>query len=475
MNKKLPGGAIALMVAVVVLAAGLFFYRLGVEPFQDYDEATYVEVVKESTIQNGFPSLHFLGVNYFRKPPLLFWLVGASESLIPQTELAARVPAALAGFLTVLVVMGLVFMATGNGYAAGFGGAVLLATGAFLEPSRDVRFDTLAALFNMLAVLAFFKARANRMWLIWLGVLIGLGIMSKGPLVIYALAAIFAAVTILREWKVFTHPYIWGGVAALLAIVLPWHMYETVRFGAAFWHEYVGVQVLERVTAPLFTVGTDNNGYLSYLAWFAAPWSEIFILILGIYPLIHKRLSVETRAWYLSSVVGVASVLVICLVTQTKAITYLIPLYPFLAVAVTVGGHAFVSQLTAREKKAVSVFAMLCLSLGLWYSAYNGFHINPDFTPELSLAQEEKTIGLYLAAVHAPTFYVYNTMTLGSVMFYSGIVQPPWLGPSSNPAPGSHVLYQTKDKSSLEKTYTSVRFSPVVSGSALTLAEVLSR
>ncbi len=475
MNKKLPRGAIALIIAVVVLAAGLFFCRLGVEPFQDYDEATYVEVVKESTIHNGFPSLHFLGVNYFRKPPLLFWLMGASESVIPQTELAARIPAALAGFLTVLVVMGLVFMATGNGYAAAFGGAVLLATGAFLEPSRDVRFDTLAALFNMLAVLAFFKARTNRTWLIWLGVFIGLGIMSKGPLVIYALAAILAAAATLREWKIFTHPYVWGGIAALLAIVLPWHIYETVGFGAAFWQEYVGVQVLERVAAPLFRVGTDNNGYLSYLAWFAAPWSELFVLILGIYPFVYKRLSVETRAWYLSSVAGVASVLIICLVTQTKAITYLIPLYPFLAVAVTVGGYAFVSHLAMREKQIISVFAMVCLSLGLWYSAYNGFHVNPDFAPELSLAQEEKTVGLYLAAVHAPIFYVYNTMTLGSVMFYSGIVQPPWLGPSSNPTPGSYVLYQTKDKSSLEKAYPSVRFSPVVPGSSLMLAEVLSR
>ncbi len=463
------------MAAVVVLSGVLFFYRLGAEPFQDYDEATYAEVVHESFTNHDFLSLHFLGVNYFRKPPLLFWLMGASQTIMPDVQTADRMPAAAAGFLAVIVVMMIVYAVTGNGYAAAFGGGILLATSAFLEPAREVRFDTLASLLDMLALYAFFKARTRRVWLIWLGAFLGLAILAKGPLVLYAIAAIVAVAPYLREFRIFRHSYAWGGLAALLLIVLPWHIYETVKFGLAFWHEYVGVQVLDRVAGQLFIVSTTNSGYFAFLAWFAAPWSELFLASILFYPFLRHHMTRELRAGYIAALAGAGSVLAICLITQTKAISYLIPLYPFMAVALAIMSFALVQHMKKNERLALCCLGVALLAIGLGYSIYNGFHLNPDYGPEVSLAYEEQAIGNYLRAAHAPTFYVYNVTTLGSVMYYNGIVQPPWLSAYSHPAPGSYVLYNTRDAQKLTAEYPSVQFVPVVSESVLTLAEVRSR
>ena len=70
-------------------------------------------------------------------------------------EAAARLPSALSGLILIVVVMLLVYEATGNAYGAAFGGAILLTTSAFIEPARQVRFDILVSLWILLAVYAF--------------------------------------------------------------------------------------------------------------------------------------------------------------------------------------------------------------------------------------------------------------------------------------------------------------------------------
>lgn len=472
-SRFIASGFVAIIV-VLVLSVCFFFFRLDKLPLQDYDEATYAEVVAESFQTHDFLSFHFLGLDYFRKPPLLFWLMGADNLVIHEVEFADRLPSALAGVLAVAAVMLLVFVATGDGYAAAFGGGILLAVSAFVESTRQVRFDTLVTLFDLLAIYTFYKALQNRKWFLLYGACIGLAIMSKGPLVLYALVPSLVIAATLNEWRWLKDPYFWGGVGIAVLIVFPWHIYETLKFGMAFWDQYLGEQVYSRVTESLFAVPTTNATYLQYLFILAAPATLPLCISILLLPYLYWKFTREERALYFAALSACVTILLVCILTQTKATTYLIPLYPFEAVAVGIAGWRIVQVANIRLKYILVALGVLLIVVGMYstvsFSLYQTVFNNVD----VELTSEEKNIGSYLHLVHAPTFYVYNTTTLGTIMFYSGIKQPIWIVDRQVLPPGTYLLYHTAEAQHLQGAYPKMKLKPVVYGPSLTLGVVAS-
>jgi 4-amino-4-deoxy-L-arabinose transferase-like glycosyltransferase len=467
MKDKPHAAGVALIIIVLGISSFLLLYKLGSEPLQDYDEATYAEITAESLASHNFLSFTFLDQPYFNKPPLIFWLMAGMREVVTQTEVAARLPSAVSGILLIAVVMLLVFEVSGNIYIAAFGGAMLAATSSFIEPAREVRLDILVSLFIVLSVYAFMRALEDRRWFLWFGVFVGLGVLAKGPIELFAIVAVLGAACAYRRFNWLLDPYFWGGVGMSLLVALPWHIYETIKFGELFWDEYIGSQVIARIQEPLFTTGPTNFEYIQYLFTFAAPWAVAFCVGCIATPILWKKLSVKERALLLASIVGVLAVLVVCIITKTKAISYLIPLYPFMALALAMmvlGTSRF------RILYIKTVLTLLCaglLAVGFWLSVYNGFHINTYYETEVALAKEEKTIGELLLARHAPQFYIYDTTMLGSVMYYSHLVTPVFV--STSIPRGVYLLYNTADLQKLETAFPDLHLASVYQGTYLSL------
>ena len=87
----------------LALAFGLLLgFRLGSYPFDNPDEGRNVEIPREMLATGDWVTPRLDGVNYFEKPPLMYWAVGASMQLFGPNEWATRaVPAlfALGGVL----------------------------------------------------------------------------------------------------------------------------------------------------------------------------------------------------------------------------------------------------------------------------------------------------------------------------------------------------------------------------------------
>lgn len=461
---------VALIIFVLLISSFLLLYKLGSEPLQDYDEATYAEVTSENLASHHFLSFTFLDLPYFNKPPLLFWLMDISKEVVPQTEAAARLPSALSGILLIAALMLLVYEATQNAIAGSFGGAILATTAAFIEPARQARFDILVSLFTILSVYAFLRALDDRRWFLWFGAFVGLGVLTKGPIELYAVIAVLGMAVVYRRWRWFLDPYFWCGVGISLLIALPWHIYETFKFGEQFWDAYFGTQILARIQQPLFVTGPTNTQYLQYLFGFAGPWAAVFCAGLVATPLIWKKLPLKERGLLAASITGVFAVLFVCLVTQTKAISYLIPLYPFMALGLVVMILGISRFRIDGLRTLLAIICGACLLLGFQSSINNGFHISGYYASEVALANEEKTIGETLLADHAPEFYIFDTTTLGSVMYYSHLVQPIFMS-SSTPLPtGAYLLYQTSELQKLETTYPQTHLASVYQGTDLSLA-----
>ena len=115
--------------------------------------------------------------------------------------------------------------------------------------------------------------------------------------------------------------------------------------------------------------------------------------------------------------------------------------------------------------------SLIFLSYGFYLSVYNGFHINSYYTSEDSLAGQEKTIAQILIADRAPTFYTYDTTTLGSIMFYSGLIRPVEIDIGTKVPVGSYVLFPALKEAPLEATYPNEKLISLYEGATLELGK----
>jgi len=199
---------------VLVAMTLLVFVRLGATDLWPPDEPRYALIAEElRTMEHGprgLVLLHLQGAPYTQKPPLFYWLAAAAGAPLGRvTEFAARLPSALAGLATVAatIAIGTLLFGRGTGTLAGL---LLATTFDWSYRARTVQLDTLLALFETTAILAFWRIEAawreapgppgHQAWreapgppghearlaarrrnLVWLHTSLALAVLTKGP------------------------------------------------------------------------------------------------------------------------------------------------------------------------------------------------------------------------------------------------------------------------------------------------------
>ncbi len=187
---------------VLIAAALLVFVRLGAADLWPPDEPRYALVAEELRAMKqgprGLVLLHLHGAPYTQKPPLFYWLAAAAGAPLGRvTEFAARLPSAVAGVATIAatIAIGTLLFGRGTGTLAGL---LLATTFDWSYRARTVQLDTLLALFETTAILAFWRIEAarreapgpldresrlgaRRRNLVWLHASLALAVLAKGP------------------------------------------------------------------------------------------------------------------------------------------------------------------------------------------------------------------------------------------------------------------------------------------------------
>jgi 4-amino-4-deoxy-L-arabinose transferase-like glycosyltransferase len=471
-----------LIAVVLISSALLLLYKLGHEAFYDYDEATYAEITHESLTNGNYFAVTYLNTPYFRKPPLLFWLTDISNELIPNIEYATRLPSALAAILLIGIVMLVCFEASGSLGAALLGGMILATTSAFMESAREVRFDTLVALFITATFYAFLRATRSpqqQKWYLAAGIFFGFAILAKDVLAAFAGVAALAYVLLERRADFFRSKYFWGGAALTLLVVAPWHLYETLRYGEVFWDSYLGTEVFSRVTTNIFGsgFGPTNADYISYFFTFPAPWTELFCALIILFPFFYLKTNKKLRRVIVSSAITVATILLIVIFAHTKALSYLIPAYPFIAIAVAlaIAGLYKLSNLFIRIGMCIVITACLLFAVGL--TMQNSLHISPYYAYRLEYSFEEMHIGEMIKASGAnPLVYTYNDSDFGTILYYSQLPATKnqyinLLSDSSEVIAGS-LVFTNSSAQEIAKQFPAHSFTPLYQGAYISLLRI---
>ena len=408
--------SVILCVIVACLASGLFLFRLGNEAIQDYDEGIYAQVINNTAQSGDFLTLKKDGP-WFEKPPLYIWEAMVSEKIFSSPELAMRLPAALAGILTVILIMLIAYEISSSGYLAAASGLILTLTPAFIEAGRQIRFDVPVTAFIVFSIYCFIKGQQNKKWWLGIGIGIALGVMMKSVIGFFPLLFIILWSIIYKKFDWLRNLYFWLGAFLGLAILLPWHIYESIKYGNLFWNNYFLYHIVNRFEQNILGGGFSNFNYLHYLWVFDTPWIVLFII--GVWFLFKERKDEKFKPFWVFALF-VLFIFLIFGIAQTKLPYYLIPAFPFIALTVAFLLYRWLEKCNDFQKQILIVAIVLIFSAGFANTIYGGFHFEKDVYLGQLFAKEEKQIGTILLSYPiSEKTYTYKYLYWDTIRYYA--------------------------------------------------------
>jgi 4-amino-4-deoxy-L-arabinose transferase-like glycosyltransferase len=353
-------------IGVLGLALVLLFYRLGDGSLHEWDEAIYAQVAKEMVLADTWMNLTWNGTPFLHKPPLCFWLTALTYKMIGVSEFAARLWPAIFGFG--IVVLTFVLGVRIRSWVVGVTAALLLLVvdqgyyghwWNFLSLSRVGMLDTALTFWIMVALLLVWEAERRPGLILLIGLPVGMAVMTKAwP---GFLAAAIPLVFWLIAGRLGSSAMVFWAIAALSAVMvmLPWHLWQYALHGPPFLHEYVGVNLTDR----LFQAFEGNTGepldYLDLLRRGFSIWGYLWPLAYA-WAAWKAFARGDRRSWML--LVWITFPLLLFSVAQTKLGWYISMVYPAIALLLAV---ALAELLTERSALALVAAVMLACCLRL--------------------------------------------------------------------------------------------------------------
>lgn len=270
-------------VILAVLAFFSFFFAIGSYPLFDNNEGLYASIAKFMLLHKEFIIPHLNCVPYIEKPPLLYWLLAGSFSLLGFTALAARLVTATSA---ALICVAIVFFAKKIKQSPiGIYSALIFASSIGVSIiARMVYFDMLFTLLISCTLFClFYWYEYNKVGVLRIAYcFLGLAILTKGLVALVLILGSFILFLILEKnlrhlYKVFD-PL---GIALFLAIVLPWHIAAMIKHQDFFRH-----YIIEEHFLRFFNQREPHdyyNGpiyyYLPRIMIYLLPWSFFMPLI----------------------------------------------------------------------------------------------------------------------------------------------------------------------------------------------------
>lgn len=354
------------MVLLIAIFGILFGFRLGSSPLANPDEGRYAEIPREMLASGDWITPRLDGVNYFEKPPLMYWITGASLKFFGPSEWSTRSGPALFALLGGL----LTYAATRrqHGRGAGWAAAIVLGTSLlYFGLSRILILDMAVSVLMSAALFCFILGVGEapgrrRRWLLYgLYASMALATLTKGLIGFLVTGAVmFAWLLVFNQWKRLLPLYLPTGAALFLAIAAPWHVLAALH-NDTWAHRYFVYEHWERFT----TTAASRPGpwwyfipvvLLGLFPWTGFLWPAMRDLLRGGWAARKEN----AESWFF--VTWAAFIFLFFSKSHSKLIPYILPIFPALASLI---GAWIVRALSERGwperlRGGFGVFSFLC-------------------------------------------------------------------------------------------------------------------
>ena len=262
---------------IIAAASVLFFHSLGKAHLFDWDEINFAESAREMIATDNYMQVQINYEPFWEKPPLFFWMQVASMKVFGVNEFAARLPNAVCGVLTLLVLFSIGRRLHNEQFAFWW---VLIYAGTFL-PHMYFKSGIIDPWFNLFIFLGiyflgnFLSAKEERKKvlkpLLLSAFFTGLGILTKGPVALLVVLLTYALFLFFNRGKglaALKHYLLWG--LGVLAVTLLWFGLEIAQHGWWFVNEFITYQVRLAKTKD-----AGHGGFLLY---------HFVVVLIGCFP-----------------------------------------------------------------------------------------------------------------------------------------------------------------------------------------------
>lgn len=321
-----------LLMILIVISGALIFVGLGRNHLIPWDEAIYAKVAKNMVVNNDYLVLHWdsLVKGWFEKPPLYMWMMAGLMKLIGFNSWAARIPSAVFGFSTVILVY---FMGKKmfNKTTAFISSLALTTTIQFLYYSRTSMLDVTTTFFITLALYLYWQSKRSEKVYLWVlsGVSTGLAVMTKGivgllPFLVMGLYELSLIVFYKQKInKKLILNYLLMFISFSL-ISLPWHAVMYKMFGQSFIDKYFLYHVWDRATVAIEDKGNPFFWYFIVMKVSMRVW---FIVLLLALPFSFFKIYKKDKK-YLFLTIWALIVFLFFSIAKSKLVWYITPIYP---------------------------------------------------------------------------------------------------------------------------------------------------
>jgi 4-amino-4-deoxy-L-arabinose transferase-like glycosyltransferase len=356
MKRRHGSWAVLIALWLLILLMALF-----TRPLLPVDETRYASVAWEMWSHGDFlvPTLN--GEPYSHKPPLFFWLIHAGWWLFGVHEWVLRVIAPVIALLVLIASANLSRQLwPGDVTAAGTVPWLVFGSIFFTAFATWVQVDLLLVLMTLLAMSGIIHAArgARSGWLLT-GLAIGLGVLSKGPVILLQVLPVALLAPLWRIDVATRHWLRWyldmaGAVMLGAVIALAWALPAAQAGGDSYREAIFWGQTAQRMVAS-FAHAHPVWWYVPWLPLLFAPW----VLLTGSWSALRQA-AVAADPGLRFCLTWLVAVFVLMSLVSGKQIKYLLPLVPAFALLLGRSWSRMGERVVARRPWLLGGVLLLC-------------------------------------------------------------------------------------------------------------------
>lgn len=348
-----------IVILLLITAYFPFFHHLDSLPLAQWDESKRAVSSLEMLENGNFLVTHFdekpdmVGT----KPPLLNWIQAFFMSILGPNELAVRLPSALAGLATFIVILVFAIKVLRTSFTGIIAGLILITLPGYVDHHvcRTGDFDALLTLFTTVYVLSFFSYlhfKQDRLLLLT-GIFITLAAFTKGIAGLFFLPPLLFWALLQKQFlKILKSRQTYLSILLFLIVIAGFYgLRELYNPGylEAVWENELGGRYIKAIDTHRQPISFYVQNLWDFQLGF---WK--YMLLIGFIPFFSKSKIHRNLSIYL--MLNISFLLTLLSFAGTKLNWYIAPTLPLLAVWLGLGFYALFERLHAIFNFSDQVF-----------------------------------------------------------------------------------------------------------------------